>query len=123
MRRAIRPWISRLPPISAPISVPTADNSPSDTSEPKSRKWNSGSGLPASRALIDLHQQRGLLVRDLRARRQQRALLVAEPRRGGAVAEREDRRIARRLQRRQHDELVRAVHFETVEMAQDRPAP
>ena len=40
--------------MSLPMRLPTAESSPSDTSEPRSRKWNVGSVAPASRACIDL---------------------------------------------------------------------
>ena len=56
IQRAIIPWIRRLPPISLPIRLPTAESSPSDTREPKSRKWNVGSGLPSRRARTDLYR-------------------------------------------------------------------
>ena len=41
---------------------------------------------------------------------------LAGPRAGGAVAERKNVLVARRLQRRQHDELVDAIGFQTVEV-------
>ncbi len=118
------PGSNRLPPTSRPIRVPTADSSPSETSEPKSRKWNFGSGLPASRALIALHEQRRLLVRDLRARRQQ-------SRRPGSLgpghaaqspnAKMSGSRVV--CERRVDDELVRAVDLESVERREPSPAP
>ncbi len=60
---------------------------------------------------------RRLLVRGLRARRHELAV-AAEPRARRAVADREHVVVARRLQRRPHDELVDAVRLETVEVRQ-----
>jgi hypothetical protein len=61
---------------------------------------------------------RCLLVRRLRTRRNDSALL-AEPRARGAVAEREDVVVARRLQPRADDELVYSISLEPVEIAQE----
>ena len=58
-----------------------------------------------------------LLVRGLRARRH--AGRVPGPRTARAVADREDVGVARGLQRLVHDELVLAVAFEAVEVAQE----
>ena len=57
----------------------------------------------------------------LRARRNRRLEAFAGD--GGAIADREDIRIPGGLQRRLRHQVVRAVHFESVEVAQDvRPA-
>ena len=62
------------------------------------------------------HEQRRLLVRDLRARRHDRARDTGlGPRTGRAVAEREDVRVARRRERRRDDEPVRAIGLEPVD--------
>ena len=60
----------------------------------------------------------GLLVRRLRARRN-RGSRPAEPWARGAIANREDVVITRRLKGRAHDELVDAVGFEAIEIAQE----
>jgi hypothetical protein len=94
--------------------------SPSDTSEPKSRKWNTGTAVSESR-LYGLDQQERLLAGGLRARWNQRAFHAGlGPGARGAIAERECVGIASGLQRRCHHELIGVVDFETVEVGQKR---
>src|SRR6185437_17027541 len=51
--------------------------------------------------------------------RRDRLAVAPEPRACGAVADREDRIVAARLQRRPHNELIDAIGFESVEIAQE----
>src|SRR4030095_6516671 len=67
-----------------------------------------------------LHEQRRLLMGDLRAWRQYRAFLAGlRPGARSAVAHREDVGIARRLKRLADDELMRAIDFEAVQVRED----
>src|SRR5260221_14781534 len=59
---------------------------------------------------------RGLLIRGLRPRRHQ--LRCAWLRTGGAIADRENVRVERRLKRLMHDELIDPVRLQPVELSQ-----
>ena len=110
MNRASRPSIAMLPPIRLPIRLPTVEKRLSDTSEPLSLIDEVLERLALLHPADVVEHHVGHLVRGLRARRH-RAILAGR-RVAGAVAEREDARIDRRLQRVGDDDLVAAVGFQ-----------